>query len=188
MSFGLFSFFIFLFGPNPIFSFLYIRGGRRRREKGQRHCDQKQSFPTHTRFRAKKKIKGKKGTKKGKMWGVRSTKIRKEFGGNKRKRWTEGENISFFPHSNFANGWTRKIHLKRKILFSSFFDRTCEHFMIFFSRDFPKKVTTKKAAQEIPPVFFPFSFPFMTHVASGPTGEEEAPCKKDLEEREKRRP
>ena len=137
MSFGLFSFFIFLFGPNPIFSFFYIRGGRRR-GKGQRHCDQKQSFPTHALSR-KKKIKGKKGTKKGKMWGVRSTKIRKEFGGNKRKRWTEGENISFFPHSNFANGWTGKIHLKRKILFSSIFDRTYEHFMNFFLTIFPIK-------------------------------------------------
>ncbi len=188
VSFGLFSFFIFLFGPNPIFSFLYIRGGRRRREKGQRHCDQKQSFPTHTRFRAKKKIKGKKGTKKGKMWGVRSTKIRKEFGGNKRKRWTEGKTFPFSltPISRMA-GQEKSTWKGKFRLLPSLIGRTST--LWFFSHEISlKKWRQKKQPKKFLQVFFSFSFPFMTHVASGPTGEEEAPCKKDLEEREKRRP
>ncbi len=81
-------------------------------------------FP-HTRFRAKKKIKGKKSTKKGEMWGVRSTKIRKEFGGNKRKRWTEGKTFPFSltPISRMA-GQEKSTRKEKNRLLPSLIGRT----------------------------------------------------------------
>ncbi len=155
VSFGLFSFFILLFGPNPIFSFFYIRGGRRRMEKGQRHCDQKQSFPTHALSRKKKRLKEKRAQRKGKCGAFvrpRSEKNLEEIRGSDGRR---GKHF-LFPSLQFREWLDRKNPLEKENFVFILFRSDVRALYDFFLTRFPSKSDEKKSSPRISSSFFFF--------------------------------